>query len=116
MNNNIWYEFENGNKVAVKDFTKPNSECFFKVNLPNTVANYEAGSGEGVWAYTDEESYKKWLKDEKDSIVYVKILNNSMYYKGLEYGDLIPVELRGEYRPVAIYDELIAKYSLVDND
>lgn len=116
MNNNICYEFANGNKVTIRDFAKPISECFLMINLPNTLANYEAGRGESIWAYTDEESYKKWLKGEKDSIIYVKVLNDSIYYKELQYEDLMPVELRGASKPVAIYEELIAKYSVVNNN
>ena len=110
MDNIVVYEFLNGEKVEVKDFSKPASDYYFKVNLPDTLDSYKSGNGEGVWAYTDFESYEKWKNDEKDSIIYVRILNDSIYYNGLEYGDLVPVELRGEYRPVAMYEELIGKY------
>lgn len=110
MTDNIIYQFSNGVCAEVQDFPKVDSSYYFKVNLPNSQDSYESGNGEGVWAYTDAESYEKWKNDEQDAIIYVKILNDSVYYNGLEYGDLVPVELRGEYRPVAIYEELISKY------
>ena len=110
MNETIMYQFANGDCVKVQDFPRVDSDYYFKVNLPANQDNYESGNGEGVWAYTDAESYEKWKNDEQDAIIYVKILNDSIYYNGLRYGDLVPVELRGEYRPVAIYEELVNKY------
>lgn len=99
------------NKVTeIKDFTRPSEEFLFKVNLPDSYDSYLDGIGEGVWAYTDKESYERIFKDEKEGIIYVKILNTSLYYDGLYYDTLIPVELRGKYRPVAIYEELVDKY------
>lgn len=110
MDKKIKYVFNNGEVVLIEDFKIPSDEYFFKVNLPSSKENYVSGNGEGVWACTDLISYKKYQEDKNEGIIYVKILNDSVYYNGLNCEDLIPVELRGEKRPVAIYEELLSKY------
>lgn len=110
MDEFLIYNFKDGVSVKIKDFEKPCEDFYFKINLPDSESSYEDGNGEGVWCYTDAESYKKWEDDCYHIKIFVRILNDSFYYTGLNYGTLIPVELRGEKRPVALYDELIDKY------
>lgn len=110
MSNYIDYVFKNGDIVKIKDFKEPCREFFFKVNLPDTEVSYINGNGEGVWCYTDATSYRKWQDDYDHLIIFVKILNDSFYYTGLNYGTLVAVELRGKRRPVALYHELEDKF------
>ena len=81
-----------------------------KVNLPDTLEAYEHGYGEGVWCLVDEET-KRAHDENKAGGGYVAILDNdSIYWRGLEHGAEMPIELRGDYRPVVPYEWLAANY------
>lgn len=84
----------------------------FKINLPFTETEYESGNGEGVWAITDNASLEI-INDIKsiNDFVLVRILNDSIYYNDLKFGDYIIVETRGEKRPVANYEILNSNYN-----
>lgn len=110
MNETIKYKYTTNKVVEIKNFKKPNQEFFFEVNLPACEKSFHKGFGERVWAYTDLSSYNKIKNNHNGEIIYVKLLSDSFYYKDLKHETLIPIELRGEYRPVAIYEELSAKY------
>lgn len=71
-----------------------------KINLPLTEQDYESGNGEGVWMLVDLETKKAYDQDFIGKR-YIGILDNdSCYYPGLNVGELLPFEMRGEYRPV----------------
>lgn len=107
------YKFENGEIMNIPTIERPeDNRKLFKVNLPQTFDDYLSGNGEGMWACCSEKDQAKIDEDVAEGIIFVKLLNDSIYYPELEYGTIIPVELRGECRPVAIWDELDAKYSL----
>ena len=105
------YEFIDGKKAEVKDIVIPKKiEDMFRVNLPSTQKEYENGSGEYVWACTDEDTLKAYREHTQDGIYFVKILSASSYYPSLKSETIIPIEMRGINRPVALYKELIDKY------
>jgi len=105
------YKFNNGKIVEVKDFDiETDMEKMFKVNLPDSLNSYVNGNGEGVWACGDKDTLNACQNDEESGIYFVKILNDSTYYPPLNCYTLIPVEMRGEKRPTAIFRELQEKY------
>ncbi len=74
---------------------------YIQVNLPLTEQDYASGNGEGVWVLVDPETKKAYDQDITGK-GYIGILDNdSCYYPGLNAGELLPFEMRGEYRPVA---------------
>lgn len=82
---------------------------YIKVNLPLTEQNYLDGNGEGVWVLVDPET-KKAHDDDVFGKGYVGILDNdSFYYPGMNCGELIPFEMRGENRPVADFHSFLSK-------
>lgn len=110
----ITYTFANGEKVEMNDINLEGEQFSFKVNLPSCEKDYLTGNGEGVWVKPSLDAHEDWHKDAVSkynrTIYYGKILNDSLYYPNLTYGTLIAFELRGENRPVAIYEELVYKY------
>lgn len=82
---------------------------YIKVNLPLTEKDYAAGNGEGVWVLVDPETKKAHDEDAIGGL-YVGILSNdSCYYPGLNCGELLPFEMRGERRPVADFHGFLSK-------
>ena len=80
-----------------------------KINLPQTEEDYLAGNGEGVWMLVDSETKKAYDEDAKGGR-YVGILDNdSLYFPNLVHGKLIPFEMRGQDRPVAIFPEFFSQ-------
>lgn len=81
-----------------------------KVNLPSNKGNYKSGNGEGCWALVDDET-KEAYDNDVESGEYKAILDNdSFYYPGLLAGKEIPIEMRGEFRPVVPYQWLVDNY------
>ncbi|MCI9505754.1 MAG: hypothetical protein HFF62_04070 [Oscillospiraceae bacterium] len=82
---------------------------YIKVNLPLTEQDYANGNGEGVWVLVDPET-KKANDEDVAGGLYVGILSNdSCYYPGLNCGELLPFEMRGEHRPVADFHGFLSK-------
>lgn len=107
------YKFADGRTVEVADIKEATEiKDMFKVNLPSTYENYINGNGEGVWACGDEKTKLAYDNDVSGGIYFVMILNDSGYYPDLTNKTIIPVEMRGEKRPTAIFDELKAKYGM----
>lgn len=81
-------------------------DLIFKVNLPATRDDFLSGNGEGCFVSIDEETYKAWEDDKNIGGVYEgALLNDSIYYPNLQYGDKIKFELRGDKRPVALIEK-----------
>lgn len=79
------------------------------VNLPLTERDYLAGNGEGVWVLVDPET-KKAHDTDATGEGYIGILDNdSFYYPGLNHGELLPFEMRGECRPVADFHSFLSE-------
>ena len=85
---------------------------YIKVNLPTSQKDFESGNGEGVYIVVTPETKAAHDSDEAGTI-YNGILDNvSIEYKNLLPGEVIPFELRGSNRPVALYDWLITYFKL----
>lgn len=69
-----------------------------KVNLPEDFEDYESGNGEGCWAQIDGEAIEAYENDERGN--YTATLDNDSYSWNVKHGTQVPIELRGEYRPV----------------
>ena len=73
---------------------------YIKANLPATEEEYQAGNGEGVFVLVDERTKKAHDTNATGGSYEGVLDNDSFTYKGLEHGAKIPLEMRGEYRPV----------------
>lgn len=73
-----------------------------KVNLPADAESYERGNGEGCWAVINGDAVMAYEDDGLGSYT-ATLENDSIYYPGLGVGDVVPIEMRGEYRPVVPY-------------
>lgn len=82
---------------------------YIKVNFPLTEQDYLNGNGEGMWVLVDSETKAEYEKDSAGG-TYIGLLDNdSIYYPGLNHGELIPFEMRGQYRPVACFHEFLSE-------
>lgn len=83
---------------------------YIKANLPANAAEYEAGNGEGVFVLVDAAT-KEAHDADATGAGYTGILDNdSFYYRGLDHGVQIPLEMRGVNRPVVPLEWLIENY------
>lgn len=71
-----------------------------KANLPSTEAEYVEGNGEGCFFLIDDKAKKAYDTDEEGTVYEGILDNDSMYYPGLLHGTKVPLEMRGELRPV----------------
>lgn len=81
-----------------------------KINLPSNEESYKSGNGEGCWALVDEQTKADHDNDKTGSGYEAILDNNSVYYTGLNAGTKVPIEMRGEYRPVVPYEWLVDNY------
>ena len=80
----------------------------FRVNVPYGIEEFERGNGEGMWAIATSQKDESIIKNDSSigERVVVKLLNKSVYYKDLNWGDYILVKTRGSNRPIAIINDL----------
>lgn len=79
------------------------------VNFPLTEEDFAAGNGEGTWVLVDPDTKAAYDADAVGG-GYIGLLDNdSFYYPGLNHGELIPFEMRGENRPVADFHGFLSK-------
>lgn len=83
---------------------------YIKVNLPASQEAYNRGNGEGVWCLVTEDVKKAYDEDEEGTSYTAILDNDSVYYPELVHGTEMPIEMRGEYRPVVPYNWLIDNY------
>ena len=78
------------------------SHCteYIKVNLPASSEAYESGNGEGVWVLVDPRTKEAHDSDTTGGVYFGILDNDSVYYPGLNHGEPIPFEMRGDKRPV----------------
>lgn len=82
---------------------------YIKVNFPLTAEDFATGNGEGMWVLVDKETKEAHDKDVSGG-EWVGILDNdSVYFPGLNHGEVVRFEMRGENRPVAIFDGFLSK-------
>lgn len=88
---------------------KSRMTVYIKVNLPPTEENYRAGNGEGVWVLVDPDTKRDYDLDVAGGKYIGKLDNDSIYYPGLNAGELVPFEMRGPSRPVADFHSFLSK-------
>lgn len=81
-----------------------------KVNLPSNEEAYKNGNGEGCWFLVSEEVKNAYDSDENNTKYQGILDNDSVYFKGLFAGTELPIEMRGEMRPVVPYNYLVEHY------
>ena len=93
-------------------------EFYIKGNLPPSAEAYEYGSGEGVYFIVDAETKAAYDADEpKSDRVYYGILDNySISFPGLAPGEKLPLEMRGDQRPVVPLEYLAERWELAPLD
>lgn len=85
-----------------------------KANLPPSEGDYITGNGEGVFILVDAAT-KEAHDADATGAGYTGILDNdSIYYKGLRHGEAVPLEMRGENRPVVPFEWLLKNYGPAD--
>ena len=85
------------------------SPIYIKANLPNSLEDYKTGNGEGCFFIVDQRTKDAYDKDIS-GVYYEGILDNdSIYYPKLKHGTLLPLEMRGAFRPVVPY-EILQKF------
>lgn len=77
-----------------------------KINIPDSLESYQNGNGEGVWAMGDKNFIKDYKTNARGTKHVVQLYNKSVYYPALDYNAVVVVEMRGNNRPVVIYDQL----------
>lgn len=83
---------------------------YIKVNLPSTQNGYEEGYGEGIWCLADHDAKIAYDTDEAGTKYTAILDNDSVYYPGLKHGVVVPIEMRGTYRPIVPLDWLEKHY------
>lgn len=83
-----------------------------KCNIPGSAEDYTEGYGEGCFVLVDQETLEAYENDTTGGRFEAVLDNLPAIYDGLEPGTVITIEMRGEKRPVAVYDELIERYAI----
>jgi len=101
------YYFQDGREEKYEEIPLPkvSEECFL-INLPSEEEDFIGGNGESIWACGTTETLEAYKNMDFEGVVYVKLMNNSMYYPNLKYKTVIPVKVEKNKRPVAYLDEL----------
>lgn len=83
-----------------------------KGNLTYTKESYEYSAGEGVWFIVDDETKAAYDADESGGAYEGVLANDSLYYIGLNHGVILPLEMRGNRRPVVPVEWLKEHYEI----
>lgn len=87
--------------------SKQNNFGYVKVNIPDNIDEYFAGNGEGCYFVLTDQNARNDYDSGKHGCVHMCMLANySMYWLGLKPGDVLPVEFRGNRRPVVPFSYL----------
>ena len=84
-----------------------------KVNMPDNAEGYERGNGEGVFVLVDEQTKRAHDNDEESGIYFGVLDNDSFYWPGINHGEIIPFEMRGNNRPVVPLAWLVESYGAI---
>lgn len=81
---------------------------YIKVNFPLTAEDFASGNGEGMWVRVDPETKAAYDADATGGPYAGILANDSIYYPGLNCGEAVRFEMRGQYRPVAYFDGFLS--------
>lgn len=114
------YTFADGSQTEYEHIIFPGldgemtNELSIKVNIPEDEAGFKSGSGEGIWMLVSPTTKAKLDTDytsKPGEFFFGRLLNHSVYYLGLlRWGMIVPFEMRGHKRPVAIVREIQTKH------
>ncbi len=97
-------------------FYIPEHEARFKhsvkVILPTSPQSYDDGIGEGIWAIVDDRAKTAYDLDATAAGFDCVLDNASCYWIGLYPGEVMPLEMRGDKRPVVPFDWLSERFEL----
>lgn len=79
---------------------------FIKANIPPTKEHYEAGAGEGCFFIVDDRTKTAYDLNATGGGFFGILDNDSLYYPGLKHGERLPLEMRGDCRPVVPFEAL----------
>ena len=85
---------------------------YIKVNLPNSPTACEHGTGEGVYVLVDAATKRDYDANAEGGEYEGILDNDSLYWLGLEHGEMVPFEMRGEYRPVVPFEWLNERFTV----
>ena len=88
-------------------FTHP-----IKIALPFAPELYEHGTGEGIWAIVDDRAKAAYDENATGGGYDCVLDNASCYWIGLYPGEVMPLEMRGETRPVVPFEWLAERFEL----
>lgn len=89
------------NKKVDANMTETKQSEYIKANIPDNFDDYLIGSGEGCFFLITDENAKHDYNCNKHGVVHwCTLANYSIYWPVLKPGDICPVELRGDKRPV----------------
>ena len=83
---------------------------YIKANIPENEESYTTGNGEGVWVLVDKKTKNAYDTDEKGTNYSGILDNDSIFYCGLTAGTIIPLEMRGENKPVVPFEFLAENF------
>lgn len=83
-----------------------------KANFPATQADYASGNGEGMFVLVDDETKAAHDTDATGGGYSGILDNDSCYWRGLEHGERVPLEMRGDKRPVCPFEWLNGRFEL----
>lgn len=86
---------------------------YIKVNFPLTADAFASGNGEGMWVKVNQFTYDAYQADAVGGIYAGVLDNKSLYYPELDIGDTVWFEMRGDLRPVAIFDGFLSKLKAI---
>jgi hypothetical protein len=94
-----------------------NDEQIFKGNIPDTMAGWVDGNGEGVWLQgLTEEDTANARDDNYTGTIQVILRNSSVYWSPMKYGTVLQFTARGNKRPVLDIDWVQEHLAKIDVD
>ena len=87
---------------------------YIKVNFPKTEEGYIEGAGEGCYCIIDKYDKEAYDMNAHNAIIEGVLDNVCSNYKGLNPGQVVPIELRGDKRPVVPYSWLVEHFEAND--
>ena len=91
---------------------EPRFKHHIKANLPYNHEADEENVGEGVWVIVDDEAKTAHDADDSSGTFDCVLDNASCYWRGLYPGEVMPLEMRGNLRPVVPFEWLEEHFTI----
>lgn len=83
---------------------------YIKVNLTKCKDDEKDSAGEGVWCLVTKETKAAHDTDETGTEYEAVLDNDSFEYPGLIHGEIMPIRMNGEKRPIVPFNWLLEHY------